>query len=178
MLCLYLFQSVVSICSNTSNNYTVYVNNDLSQIYYNRNKNSRMKRTNKGLIVSYKSAGVGAFSDHANFPSTTISDLPEEVARIILSYLSNEDIFWKMGMTCKLFLSYALGMVNKIGLPPECRKISRRQSSNADAVVQQLLDVLKLDGVSQWIRHAILLGKYPKCLRLLKKSLHELKGNL
>ena len=97
--------------------------------------------------------------------STGIQNLPEEIMRHIFSYLTEDEIIWKVGRTCKILMEYAARSVNTIELP-------RTSDREALCILKQLL---LEDEFNSWIRHVVIVGNRSK--HLLQQGLAELKGN-
>ena len=96
--------------------------------------------------------------------STGIQKLPEEMVRHIFSYLTDDEIVWRAGLTCKTLMEYASRSVKTIELP-------RTSDKEALSILNQ---VLKEDEFSNWIRHIVIVGSRSK--KLLDQGLSELEG--
>ena len=93
-------------------------------------------------------------------------NLPEEVVREILSYFSENDRVWKVGMTCRTLLQYSIFNVHEITMPAATEK--------------KTVDLLKLmlqeDIFADWIRYVMFLGDHSK--KMLQAAHDELPGKL
>ena len=97
--------------------------------------------------------------------STGIENLPEEVLLHIFSYLTYDEIVWRVGLTCKTLMEYAFRSVKTIELT---------RTSDKEEALSILNQVLKEDEFSSWIRHIVMVGS--RSQRLLEQGLSELDG--
>ena len=98
-------------------------------------------------------------------PEAGLLDLPEEVIRKVMSYFSENDRVFKIGMTCRTLLAYSVYNVHEIEMPPGVEK----------NVLDQLKLMLTVPAFSDYVRYVMLLGDQSK---KLKQAAHEeLPGN-
>ena len=98
--------------------------------------------------------------------TTDILNLPDEVFRQIFSHLSEEEVFWGLGMTCRTFMDYALYNVNEIKLP--------RRNESQDKTLEKLKHMVQQNEFANWVRYVIMLGDHSKIL--LQLAHDELPG--
>ena len=117
------------------------------------------------MDVSMDSIDSGNSMDVCYTQQSGILSLPYEIIRHIFSYMTEKDIFWGLGMTCKILMAYSLDVLKTIEIP---------RSSNPKETLRLLLEILQRTDVAAWIRHVVMLGDFSKIL--LDQSLQELKG--
>ena len=101
----------------------------------------------------------------ADSQETGLLDLPEEVIRKVMSFLSESDRVWKIGMSCRALLHHSLLNVHQIEIP-----------FLSDSITIELLRLLLQEKVAaDWIRYVMLLGSRPR--NLLNAAYDELPGN-
>ena len=102
----------------------------------------------------------------ADIQETGLLDLPEEVIRKVMSFLSESDRVWKIGMSCRALLHHSLLNVHQIEIP-----------FLSDSITIELLRyLLQEKEATDWIRYVMLLGS--QLNRLLNTAHDELPGNL
>ena len=100
----------------------------------------------------------------ADSQETGLLDLPEEVIRLVMSFLSESDRVWKIGMSCRALLHHSLLNVHQIEIP-----------FLSDSITIELLRLLLQEKVAaDWIRYVMLLGSRS---RNLDAAYNELPGN-
>ena len=100
----------------------------------------------------------------ADSQETGLLDLPEEVIRKVMSFFSESDRVWKIGMSCRALLQYSLLNVHQIEIP-----------FLSDSITIELLRLLLQEKVAaDWIRYVMLLGSRS---RNLDAAYNELPGN-
>ena len=101
----------------------------------------------------------------ADIQETGLLDLPEEVIRKVMSFLSESDRVWKIGMSCRALLQYSLLNVHQIEIP-----------FLSDSITIELLRLLLQEAApADWIRYVILVGSRSR--NLLNAAYDELPGN-
>ena len=101
----------------------------------------------------------------ADGQETGLLDLPEEVIRKVMSFLSENDRVWKIGMSCRTLLQYSLLNVQQIEIP-----------FLSDSITIELLRyLLQEKEATDWIRYVMILGSGSK--QLLNTAHDELPGN-
>ena len=101
----------------------------------------------------------------ADGQETGLLDLPEEVIRKVMSFLSESDRVWKIGMSCRALLQYSLLNVHQIEIP-----------FLSDSITIELLRLLLQEAApADWIRYVILVGSRSR--NLLNAAYDELPGN-
>ena len=99
----------------------------------------------------------------ADSQETGLLDLPEEVIRKVMSFLSESDRVWKIGMSCRALLHHSLLNVHQIEIP-----------FLSDSITIELLRLLLQEKVAaDWIRYVMLLGSRS---RNLNGAYDELPG--
>ena len=101
----------------------------------------------------------------AESKETGLLDLPEEVIRKVMSFLSENDRVWKIGMSCRTLLHYSLLNVQKIEIPFLSESIT----------IELLRYLLDEKAPADWIRYVMILGSRSK--QLLNTAHDELPGN-
>ena len=102
----------------------------------------------------------------ADIQETGLLDLPEEVIRKVMSFLSESDRVWKIGMSCRALLHHSLLNVHQIEIP-----------FLSDSITIELLRyLLQEKAAADWIRYVMLLGSQSN--RLFNTANDELPGNL
>ena len=102
----------------------------------------------------------------ADSQETGLLDLPEEVIRKVMSFLSESDRVWKIGMSCRALLHHSLLNVHQIEIP-----------FLSDSITIELLRyLLQEKAAADWIRYVMLLGSQSN--RLFNTANDELPGNL
>ena len=100
----------------------------------------------------------------ADSQETGLLDLPEEVIRKVMSFLSENDRVWKIGMSCRALLHHSLLNVHQIEIP-----------FLSDSITIELLRLLLQEKeATDWIRYVMLLGSRS---RNLDAAYNELPGN-
>ena len=96
---------------------------------------------------------------------TGFLDLPEEVIGKVMSFLSENDRVWKLGMSCRTLLQYSLLNVQQIEIPFLSESIT----------IELLRYLLDEKAPADWIRYVMILGSRSK--QLLNTAHDELPGN-
>lgn len=100
----------------------------------------------------------------ADSQETGLLDLPEEVIRKVMSFLSESDRVWKIGMSCRAMLHHSLLNVHQIEIP-----------FLSDSITIELLRLLLQEkAAADWIRYVMLLESRSN---LLNAAYDELPGN-
>ena len=101
----------------------------------------------------------------AESKETGLLDLPEEVIGKVMSFLSQNDRVWKLGMSCRTLLQYSLLNVQQIEIPFLSESIT----------IELLRHLLDEKAPADWIRYVMILGSRSK--QLLNTAHDELPGN-
>ena len=101
----------------------------------------------------------------AESKETGLLDLPEEVIGKVMSFLSENDRVWKLGMSCRTLLQYSLLNVQQIEIPFLSESIT----------IELLRYLLHEKASADWIRYVMILGSQSK--QLLNTAHAELPGN-
>ena len=96
---------------------------------------------------------------------TGLLDLPEEVIGKVMSFLSENDRVWKIGMSCRTLLQYSLLNVHQIEIPFLSESIT----------IELLRYLLDEKAPADWIRYVMILGSRSK--QLINTAHDELPGN-
>ena len=101
----------------------------------------------------------------AESKKTGFLDLPEEMIGKVMSFLSENDRVWKIGMSCRTLLQYSLLNVKQIEIPFLSESIT----------IELLRYLLDEKAPADWIRYVMILGSRSK--QLLNTAHDELPGN-
>ena len=124
-----------------------------------------MSHTYTIIVINVNGKKANMDPKVADSQETGLLDLPEEVIRKVMSFLSESDRVWKIGMSCRALLQYSLLNVHQIEIP-----------FLSDSITIELLRLLLQEAApADWIRYVILVGSRSR--NLLNAAYDELPGN-